>query len=180
MIKVILKDPKENTNPNSFDYRKYLLRQKIYKTGFVAVNNIQIVNINTGFNLKHLTLQLRDWLLSRTKLLLGETEAADLSCGLLFGYRDEIDEDTEQRFVNSGAVHLLAVSGMHVILIYSNIRWLLRLLRLHKIISERGISIISIIMIWIFSFMVGLAASCLLYTSPSPRDRTRSRMPSSA
>ena len=25
-----------------------------------------------------------------------------------------------------------------------------------------------------------LAASCLLYTSPSPRDRTRSRMPSSA
>ena len=26
----------------------------------------------------------------------------------------------------------------------------------------------------------GLALSCLLYTSPSPRDRTRSRMPSSA
>ena len=25
-----------------------------------------------------------------------------------------------------------------------------------------------------------LASSCLLYTSPSPRDRTRSRMPSSA
>ena len=28
---------------------------------------------------------------------------------------------------------------------------------------------------WIFEFM-----DCLLYTSPSPRDRTRSRMPSSA
>ena len=26
----------------------------------------------------------------------------------------------------------------------------------------------------------GLPRSCLLYTSPSPRDRTRSRMPSSA
>ena len=26
----------------------------------------------------------------------------------------------------------------------------------------------------------GLAIACLLYTSPSPRDRTRSRMPSSA
>ena len=26
----------------------------------------------------------------------------------------------------------------------------------------------------------GLEKSCLLYTSPSPRDRTRSRMPSSA
>ena len=27
---------------------------------------------------------------------------------------------------------------------------------------------------------LGVAYSCLLYTSPSPRDRTRSRMPSSA
>ena len=27
---------------------------------------------------------------------------------------------------------------------------------------------------------IGLAKVCLLYTSPSPRDRTRSRMPSSA
>ena len=29
-------------------------------------------------------------------------------------------------------------------------------------------------------FMTQLAYNCLLYTSPSPRDRTRSRMPSSA
>ena len=29
-------------------------------------------------------------------------------------------------------------------------------------------------------FALALARSCLLYTSPSPRDRTRSRMPSSA
>ena len=28
--------------------------------------------------------------------------------------------------------------------------------------------------------VVGIAIACLLYTSPSPRDRTRSRMPSSA
>ena len=27
---------------------------------------------------------------------------------------------------------------------------------------------------------IGVSGSCLLYTSPSPRDRTRSRMPSSA
>ena len=31
-----------------------------------------------------------------------------------------------------------------------------------------------------FIIIVGLSGACLLYTSPSPRDRTRSRMPSSA
>ena len=32
----------------------------------------------------------------------------------------------------------------------------------------------------LISFIIGLSFGCLLYTSPSPRDRTRSRMPSSA
>ena len=32
----------------------------------------------------------------------------------------------------------------------------------------------------LFTALVGMLLSCLLYTSPSPRDRTRSRMPSSA
>ena len=31
-----------------------------------------------------------------------------------------------------------------------------------------------------FFLYIGGAIACLLYTSPSPRDRTRSRMPSSA
>ena len=33
---------------------------------------------------------------------------------------------------------------------------------------------------WLAALLDGVVASCLLYTSPSPRDRTRSRMPSSA
>ena len=32
----------------------------------------------------------------------------------------------------------------------------------------------------VVAYALGLPFSCLLYTSPSPRDRTRSRMPSSA
>ena len=38
----------------------------------------------------------------------------------------------------------------------------------------------SLLVVWAFATKVGRANSCLLYTSPSPRDRTRSRMPSSA
>ena len=32
----------------------------------------------------------------------------------------------------------------------------------------------------LLAILIGLFYGCLLYTSPSPRDRTRSRMPSSA
>ena len=36
------------------------------------------------------------------------------------------------------------------------------------------------ILLVVLAALAGLVSVCLLYTSPSPRDRTRSRMPSSA
>ena len=160
----ILKDPDPQINPNAFDFGQYLKRQRVYKIGFVKSNEIEILEPCSGFNIKNLTLRMRDWLLERSCLLIGDNEIADVSAGLLFGYRDKIDEETNQQFINSGAVHLLAVSGMHVILIFTNIRSLLRRIRLNKLLSDTWVSIISILMIWIFSFLVGLAASIVRAT----------------
>ncbi len=160
----ILKDPDTQINPNAFDFGQYLKRQGIYKIGYVKSDDIEIIEPCRGFNIKNITLRMRDWLLERSCMLIGDNEIADVSAGLLFGYRDKIDEETNQQFINSGAVHLLAVSGMHVILIFTNIRSLLRRMRLHKLLSDNWVSIISILMIWIFSFLVGLAASIVRAT----------------
>ena len=37
-----------------------------------------------------------------------------------------------------------------------------------------------VMVLWIVVAVLAPVIACLLYTSPSPRDRTRSRMPSSA
>ena len=53
-------------------------------------------------------------------------------------------------------------------------------------VTEEGMKALALIILLLFlrreidSPMDGLIYGCLLYTSPSPRDRTRSRMPSSA
>ena len=49
-------------------------------------------------------------------------------------------------------------------------------------IDEIGFGIVLIFAVFCLpiSLLIGLIGTCLLYTSPSPRDRTRSRMPSSA
>ena len=39
---------------------------------------------------------------------------------------------------------------------------------------------VMLVLLVIFMITAPLLTTCLLYTSPSPRDRTRSRMPSSA
>ena len=51
-------------------------------------------------------------------------------------------------------------------------------------ITSEKVSVQSKVFQWFnciaYSTLAALLGSCLLYTSPSPRDRTRSRMPSSA
>ena len=42
------------------------------------------------------------------------------------------------------------------------------------------LKVMNLVSVLIAPSIVGLTLGCLLYTSPSPRDRTRARMPSSA
>lgn len=159
MVKAKLTPPGPVVNPNAFDYGEYLWTQGILLTGFVEARDVVIEKSAPWYNLYTFTYLLRNAMMDRTYALIGNNEQADLICGLLFGYRDRIDVSTEEMFVNTGAVHLLAVSGMHVILIYANIRWLFRFLRLDRLFSARSVAVLAIISIWIFSFIVGLAPS---------------------
>ena len=71
-----------------------------------------------------------------------------------------------------GVLREARTGGNHVIVPYTQVApvhaaWIV-------VLGERKV------VVGIQPAMVGAAQGCLLYTSPSPRDRTRSRMPSSA
>ena len=46
--------------------------------------------------------------------------------------------------------------------------------------KQKGFALVLSLVLLLAMSLMGGALICLLYTSPSPRDRTRSRMPSSA
>ena len=50
----------------------------------------------------------------------------------------------------------------------------------HALSKELGLNLLDLDDEYLASVFSGNLLPCLLYTSPSPRDRTRSRMPSSA
>lgn len=78
---------------------------------------------------------------------------------LLLGDRAEIDQELVKDFTASGLVHILAVSGMHVGLIYG--AWMLLL---GLIIPQRKKSIIAISaipLIWTYALITGLSPSVL-------------------
>ncbi|WP_337872826.1 DNA internalization-related competence protein ComEC/Rec2 [Ignavibacterium sp.] len=100
-------------NPGEFDYRKFLFSKGI--TGIInSYDSASVVILNNDFNyLKNLIFQSRK---NIDKLIhqLHNDQTAGLLRGLLLADRTEIDYETKENFVNSGVIHILAVSGLHV------------------------------------------------------------------
>jgi competence protein ComEC len=104
---------RKKRNPGEFDYNKYLLSKNI--TGILYVNqksDISFYDRHINF-FADLIFQVRKFIDSKfTELHSKETAA--LLRGLLLADRGEIDYETKTQFINSGVIHVLAVSGLHV------------------------------------------------------------------
>lgn len=104
---------RDRRNPGEFDYDKYLKQNGI--TGlFVSydTDSIKILSSEKSF-FKSLLFTVRK---SIDKIIhdLHNQQTAGLLRGLLLADRSEIDFETKNEFINSGVVHILAVSGLHV------------------------------------------------------------------
>ena len=100
-------------NPGEFDYNNYLFSKNI--TGILYVNQKSDITLHDkrANIFSDLIFQVRKFIDSKfTELHSKETAA--LLRGLLLADRGEIDYETKTQFINSGVIHVLAVSGLHV------------------------------------------------------------------
>ena len=79
---------------------------------------------------------------------------------LLIGYKEDLDKDLVQAYSNTGVVHIIAISGLHLGLIYAVLLWLLNCIPVIK--NSRYVKAIFLIgFLWLFSLLTGGAASVL-------------------
>lgn len=119
----------------------------------------------SGVNLNPLRRTLGDW----REILLQRLEDAGMAKrelsvagALILGARSEIDAELMNDFTASGLVHLLAVSGMHVGLVYG--AWLLLAGLIARGRYRRAGILSAIPLIWIYAVLTGLSASVLRAT----------------
>ena len=105
--------PPGRRNPNCFDYQSYL------KTiGIERVMTAQTIHIKEeSHSLQGWLFQQKEQYLHQLKGTAGES-AAGLMRGILFGEKTEIEEDTLEEFQRNGTAHILAVSGLHIGILY--------------------------------------------------------------
>ena len=100
--------------PDSFDYRGYLARQMIFYT--LKAEDVRMLARGSGP--VRFLLDLRDALLDRVCTPLPE-DVRYLGAGILFGVRTGLPAARRRDFVSSGMIHILSVSGTHVMMFAS-------------------------------------------------------------
>ncbi len=104
---------RDRRNPGEFDYDQYLKSKGI--TGlFIAYDTDSLNIINEQKDLFGSALFSVRKNIDRTIHDLHDSQTAGLLRGLLLADRSEIDFETKSEFINSGVIHILAVSGLHV------------------------------------------------------------------
>lgn len=147
-----------NGNPLEFNYADYMAMQGIYCRTFIKSNEYEILMPAYRKGIKYYGAIGRESLLQRyTQSGISGQELAVLEA-LTLGYKDDLDDETKYSFQASGAMHILAVSGLHtgIIMLITNI--LLSFMnRIPVLRILKTVIIISVL--WGFAAITGFSSS---------------------
>lgn len=156
--------------PGEFDYATYLFRQQVSGTAVVFSGYWQPTGVREPLNLMQKASLWREKILQcyRDWGFIGD-EFAVLSA-LTVGYREELSDELQKTYQMAGVSHILALSGMHVAILWGLLSGVMRPLDRRQ--PLRWIKCIFLILtLGGFAFLVGLSASvvravlmCMLMT----------------
>ena len=158
IIDPVLQEIPSAGNPGSFNYREYLLFQNTGYQAFLTGNHYSILKEHDPpffysriFTIRKNILQILD------KFIKGTNEKG-IAEALLIGYRENLDRELIQSYSNTGVIHIIAISGLHLAMIYGIIVFIFSVLSPGKWTSIAK-AIVSICILWIFSLVAGNAPS---------------------
>lgn len=165
-ILMVQTNVKRSGRLGEFDYGLYLRRQGIVGTCWAHRGNWQVIGHKENKNLKTLARNYQHYLHEQYQKMGITGEELGILSALSLGYREELGEDVQQSFSASGAMHVLAVSGLHTGIVWGIVVWILSLGGWRKPLwEEKGkrwaLNVTAIVLIWTYAFVTGLSPSVM-------------------
>lgn len=155
-----LKDIKNSGNPAGFDYAQYMAFQQIFQQGYLNKKEWVLLPTRDVNPYKQALFRARDFVIKTIdRYIPGENESG-LAKALLIGYRIDLDKDLVQAYSNAGVVHIIAISGLHLALIYGLLLWITLRTPLLKKAKVPRIAVI-LFCLWFFVFLTGASPSVM-------------------
>ena len=154
---------KLSPNPDQFNYKDYLEKQGVYHQ-FYSSNNSSILLDNSIHTLNGYAAKLRNTINEKLdKYNFSKDELAIINA-LLLGQRQDITKSIYDSYTNAGAIHILAVSGLHIGIILLILNLLFK--PIENIKNGTIIKTIFILLLlWGYAFIAGASASVIRATT---------------
>jgi len=160
LIKGQPKEVRAVSNPYAFDYAHFLGLSQIHHQQYVAGEDIVVIAHRSPNPVKALSFRVLRYCQSVFNQFLRHEEVRAVVLALVLGQKDDLTPEVSATYVHTGTMHVLAVSGLHVGIVY----WVLCILLapLRHIGHLRSLfSVIVLISIWFYAFVTGLSPSVL-------------------
>lgn len=145
-----LSPPPPARNPGEFDSVQWLYRQGM--VGELRVRQLTLLEAAAELPFKRLAMRARDWLAAAMTLDLDDRPAEKAVIkAMVLGTREDMDDDAQAAFQQSGTLHIFSVSGLHVGLV-AVILW--RVLNLFQL-GRRHAAWASLPLIFFYAFLTG-------------------------
>ncbi len=160
LIKGSPQKPQPPGNPGEFDYRRFLTAKNIFHQHYLIGEEVIKINHSPPNKVMAFAIRGREWAENTlNEFVNGEREQA-IASALVLGVTDGLDNDLLNAYSATGSMHVLAVSGLHISIIYFIILWILK--PLNKLPGGQWIiAAISLLILWMYAFITGLSPSVL-------------------
>ena len=152
-----LTEIKKPLNPHQFNYNVYLKQLGIFHQLRLEASTYA-PKTNPSKTVFGIAAKARNHIIKQLKKEGFGKEELGVIQALLLGQRNDISKETYDNYKNAGAVHILALSGLHIGILLLVLQFLLR--PLDSIPQGKKIRLLlTVLLLWGFAFLAGLSAS---------------------
>lgn len=148
-------------NPGGFDYETYAAFKGVFHQSFAGSKDWKILAYRKPNFVRSAIFNMRNYVVeSVDRYFPNDENVKAVTKALLVGYKADLDKELQQSYSNTGVIHVVAISGLHLGLVYLILTNMLsRIPGLKKKIMLQ--SVLCILGLWVFSFISGASASVL-------------------
>ena len=157
LVYALISEIPEPLNPHQFDYAAYMKSIGVY--GQLRISEKDVLQKHNGAKtLIGIAQNLRAEIIEKLEKTKLKTDERAIIQALILGEKKDIDKTLYDKYAAAGAVHILAVSGLHVGIIYGILLLLFKPLTRWK--YGRYLQVILIVFaLWAFAMLSGLSPS---------------------
>lgn len=177
LISARISPPLNNLNFDEFDYARFLMRKGISGTGYVASGKWTILSSNkpplssanpvislqrdgmNSFDLKSVASSCRRNMIALYRELGFTGDELAVLSALTIGDKTELSDSVRESYSVAGASHILALSGLHIGLLYTMLFFILKPIARRGNIGRCVRSVFLLVLLWAFAFFTGLSPS---------------------